>query len=966
MVIYTCCAGETMAWQRDRIRKVSLMSGLEEGRARFGSFTPLSDRLEGDVRLLCIGELFGGTKAYSARNLAGAIALIAKCAKEGERPDAIILDGGLMPEIPARGSRGNRRKIRFLREGIEGMQDAAFLIRAQMKKLIKASGGIPIIYVLGEEDRENIEIIVDRLIAQGKSSEHLGRRLDALRASIADIDSRMMSIEAEMQMLKGALDDKREALASCLAGHEAELKSVRGTLKLICPRNDKALSKSIDSISGPDASATSGRRKRVLGKANEISTRILPSLKPSFASKMARRIREMQASIAKADELSARMDMLEKDVSDEARRLKGMAQKREGLLARRTRMAEQAALCEDDLSNLGAIRRTKTGFASPEEIRQIEAQARKEYADLLHRLFEGADLRLIWDNLGLADIGGLRLAIGHNVENTSKTAKNGGMASKEDAQSRLQMSGLLPGLDLFVFSHHPGTKGWAIPQSFASEHPLYLLQLGGFSDPRSLLDSHNQGIKIPQTEALFKDGTDSSATLVHAHQDGSITFTTLGEEHLAQLARPSLLSERRALLRKIESSEGDPASGGTLDPIEAERLKSELSSEMSDEKLASLKESLGGSEAVLAAMVRAPARRRIIEVVAEAHSDYHIGVGSPWDDHSAEEVMRAVIADSQALGLPDLVIFGGDMVEGALGSKPNEFIARTLIDALGFERVLDAVIESRKTMLRARMSELEGEKALLGREAFLEASSELEAQLQACESSRSCAMLEFHRRASLAYTVPNVDEQVRRLKPLLEHAAAIVEKGGEAVLISGNHFNQTHRDERMDEATRLASEISSIGGLRPNDPRIHVFYGGWQGSGQVKAKGIPLFGIHGGKGSKDKVSGLMRHLSRQRRMDAFLMAEGHYHDMAWGKDLSGAYLSIPSIAPTIPYVDQSAQHAGLRGYTRMSLFVDEKGRHFESIGVTNRYVPQLRERLEAIDPTYLEVLRMVVKKMNRS
>ena len=128
----------------------------------------------------------------------------------------------------------------------------------------------------------------------------------------------------------------------------------------------------------------------------------------------------------------------------------------------------------------------------------------------------------------------------------------------------------------------------------------------------------------------------------------------------------------------------------------------------------------------------------------------------------------------------------------------------------------------------------------------------------------------------------------------------------------------------------------------------------------MTVQGIPLFGIHKGKGGKDKITGLMDHRIKQKR-PGFFYVEGHYHTPVFGKDLAGVFLSAPSIAPTIPFVDQAALKAGLRGYTRIDFFVDDIGWHRFRAKVTNIFQEQLQKYLEKIDPNYLKILKDMFK-----
>ncbi len=828
---------------REMRKPLKVMDSLDEGRERFSQFKPLSERLSREVRMLSAGELFGGTSAFNRRAFLGVCSMLKQ-----ERYDLLVINGGALPEVPSRGSRGNRQKMEFLMEGIEDIEDSCHVMRRAMKLLVESAGKTPILYVMGEEDHANIEAITDRLIAESRKAEHLGSRIESLKGEAAALDSRVAGMEEESESLLRQMRQLR--------------------------RRDSRASKS------------GGGREGVEERIRKLS-----------------------------------------------REMREVSRKREELIGRRKKLGERIALLEDDLKNLGAVRRTNIEYLTPAETRELKASATAEYTALLLRLFEGADVHIASQNVSLVEVGGLRMAVGHSLENTSRTAKRTALAAREEIQSKFQIYGLIPRVDLFLFSHHPGTKGWALPQAYADRHPLYLFQQGGLADPPALFDAYNRKIKTPQTEALDKHQLDSGVSVITASRDGSLSFEMIGLAQLEQSARALLSREWEALRKRLEKLDtaGKPGPGpqGEEDAAQTRKLRAQLSLELPSRLSDSQLSALVDSKVPLERMLEPPAIRKVRQMIAEVHSDYHIGIGNPWDSYSNQEIMRAAIADSRDLGRPDLLIFGGDMVEGTLGSKANEVVARNFLDEREFRRLLEKRVEGDRS---------------LGRLDF------------------ERAMAEYYRRASYAYTVPNLDQQIHLLIPLLEHAADVVSKGGQAIFISGNHYNQSHRDERLDEAIRLSSAVRMIGGFRDNDPRIHVFYGGWIGSGQVTVDGIPIFGIHKARSSRDHVTGLMEHKTLQRREGVFLFIQGHHHDMAFGKTVADAHVSAPSIAPIIPYVDQASLHGGLQGYTRLTMWADQFGRHFESLGVQNRFVPQLEKRMEKIDPLFLEIFGMMVKK----
>ena len=847
-----------MASKKEVVLK--MMSSVEEGREKFSSFTPLSDRLSKEVNILSIGELFGGTNIFNHRAMIGVYGLLREQAKD--RPfDAIFINGGALAELPRYATRRNLDKMALLMPGIEDVDDCCAVMRRAMKVLTDAAGDTPIVYIFGEEDRRNIEWIYDRKVAETKKAGNISGRIETLKEEMAEMDSRMADMKEEGDSLSRELKD---------------------------------LSKKV---------------------------------------KAERRKKESDSDTIKE---------LEGQIRDHSKQTKALSKKRQELNERKRKTGERAALLEDELENLGAVMRTKIQSLTPSEAKELRDSATKEYLDLLQRLFEGANVTICQENISLCDVGGVRMAFGHNVENTSVVAKRNALSAREEAQSKMQLAGLIPKVDLFLYGHHPATKCWVLPQSLANDHPLYLFQQGGFADPNALFDAYNSRLKTPQTEALEKQHVDSGVTIITARKDGSMFFDMLGLRQLEQHARPILVREHDSLHKKLEArakkgEEKEKTEDKEKTDIDARRLaqlRLELPSKLSDAELGAVAES--SPRKLRETFQKVPLARKIQEVKIDLHTDTHLGLASVYDRYNTTEIMNAAIKDSESLGIPDIIIFGGDMVEGALGSgaKLHELTSRNFIDEKEFERRLRDRIAT-----DPKLGEMDFQRA----------------------------MLEYYNRRSHSFSVPNMDVQVTMLAPLLEYAAKVVSNGGDAIIIGGNHYNQSSRSEILDEAVRLGSMVRAIAGLPANHPRVHEFVGGWIGSGAtVTSQGIPIFGIHKAYSSRDHATGLMQHKSLQRREGTFLHVAGHVHDGAFGKTLDAAQLIGVGYPGAIPFVDQVALHFGLSGYARMHGYVDQDKQHFESLGVMFRLLPQLQKYLKPIDPLFLEIFRDMVKKTDNT
>ena len=823
-----------------------------QSKMRFKNIEPLDERLTRETRMVLIGEFHGGTRAFSMENLLGTAKMLENMAKEGNAPDLLIINGGILPAVPAHISRRNQDRMRFLAPGINTVEDASVVVRPHVKRILSHLGERSrTVYVLGEEDFENMRFLKDEKISEMKSTKLLAQKIDSLEMERESLKSRLESITSSQKVVEKRLAEVAQNLSE---GKPSDVESAKleRTYNMLCGKAKK-LSKESDKV-----------RRKVTAKDRQITS------------------------------LSA------------------------------------------ESGQLNAVKRTNTERLTPEENRLLDEEVKHVYYDLLKDIFEGANLEIFDERINVFKLNGIAIGLGHNLSNTSTSAKKTELALKEYVQNKNELYRLHPPLDLLLFSHHPGTKCWTGPKNFGETGVSVIFQQGSFADPKLISDSWNKAIKLPQTDSVDRYHFDSGLTVVTANKDGSFSFDLVGHQELKKGAHEILNKENEQLTKRLKggvdqflkrvngkkNNEDDSQIA-----LEGGYLNSKLPSELDDHQLA---------QRITLTVQNGIEKKEIINTLApkhdmhdyhtvtvEVHSDSHIGAGNPLDLYSNYELLEASIADSKARGLPKVLVLAGDMVEGALGTKLNEYVARNFIDHKEFVKRL--------------------EKA---------------AGLTSEERMR--ARLEFLTRQNYSNTVTVVEEQVNRLAPLLKHAVDVVKNGGDVIVVSGNHYNQSQRSENFDEATHLAKDIRLLGGLDNNDPHVHIFYGGWMGSGEVTVQGIPIFGIHKGKGSDDKITGLMDHRIMQKR-PGFFYVEGHYHTPVFGKDLAGVFLSAPSIAPSIPFVDQAALKAGTRGYTRLDFFVDDIGRYRFRAKITNVLEEQLRKQLPPIDENYLKVLREMFK-----
>ncbi len=828
------------------------------GTGGFARLSPLADRLKQKVRLLVIGEFGGGTRAFSKENAVGACVLLKQMRRRGERVDALILNGGLLPEVPTRISRANQGKMRFLADGVNSLEDVISVVKPHVKRLVNAAGdGVRVFYVLGDEDAENMKILKDIKISQLKTAVNIQQKIEECDVQIGSLSSRIEAVNESIEGLRLQFRDLKKGKRGKGAGEGKEGRGEDGVRKNFAERHEKL-----------------SREAKELGRVSEKLGRAL------------------------------------KKINEEKARL------------------------ESELRDLRVRRFTNQEEFLPRENEELDRVVWQEYKGLVEKIFGSAcEVEVVDKNVRVVNVNGLAVALGHSLTNTSRATKKTALQEMTVSMAKDELCGLVEPSDLLVFSHSPGTKCRFVAQAFGEPDPKVLLQQGGFMDPEALHACWNAKIKVPQTEAL-KQSVESGVTVITASEDGSFTFELAGHKQLSREAQAMLREEREKLAARVEkmdlsvsAKKPEPEFQQLMESgseLELAAIRSKLPSELTDDELRTLVEAVmkgvrkAGRDGVVDSLVPLVPVGETKKLVFEFVGDTQVGVGNPLDQTSNYERIDAYVKDSEERGLPDVVVFMGDMAEGALGGKLNEYIPKAFKSIDEMRKRIDA----------------------------LDVSGEEKAEL----------MNEFLLRLNYANAIHNVDEQFEKMRPMILHAVKVLQRGGDVVLISGNHYNQTDRNERFDEATRMAYEIRLAGNLEQNDPHIHVFSGGWYGGGDAVVKGVPMFGVHKARFTPDKVTGLMEHKVHQMK-DIFLVAQGHHHDLAFGKDVSGVYLTTLCIAPLIGFVDQAALRAGVQGYTRMELKLDENGKPCDWCKIINVTIRQLEKFMKPIPEIFKELVK---------
>ncbi|MEM2175426.1 MAG: metallophosphoesterase, partial [Candidatus Micrarchaeia archaeon] len=532
----------------------------------------------------------------------------------------------------------------------------------------------------------------------------------------------------------------------------------------------------------------------------------------------------------------------------------------------------------------------------------------EEYNSIMREtFFAGPPPILLKNSLNYIDIENLKFAIGHNIASVkSSIPQKLAMKKASFLYGREISYNLAPECDVVLFSHAPSTKFSFEPKKFNSNECMLFLQTGIFGDPEIIKECKNRKIRVPLAD-LVEKGLDSSLTILH-YDKGLLSIEIINSEELKKIGYEVMKKELENLNYKevadlltkkridrgehvaenvwlkmqiIESTfpliknPGDLAryvryrlirdiikhEMESIDAKEADKRVDEYLSKLSkEEKLELVKKYLDLSIQTT--------KRRLEELKIDLISDIHLGMANPKDEITNYELLKNYIEESRK-DPPNIIINGGDNVSGgSVGAMKEE--------------------ASQKHVLEEIINEVK------------------EGKIEKIE-----------------YKVPYlcVDTQFNLLTDLERYMVEVVKKGGYLVLISGNHYNKSHFQGRFDEATRIFGDLIKMGLTLEEVKRIKVFSGLDYGIGSTEIEGIPIFGIHKAKMRTDKTTGLAEYKPIQRRNE-YLCVSAHYHSPGGQKENGCLALALPSFAPMTEYPEKLSIPPGIRGFYRVTLFVE--------------------------------------------
>ena len=267
------------------------------------------------------------------------------------------------------------------------------------------------------------------------------------------------------------------------------------------------------------------------------------------------------------------------------------------------------------------------------------------------------------------------------------------------------------------------------------------------------------------------------------------------------------------------------------------------------------------------------------ELKIEVISDIHVGAPNEPGRITNYELIEA-IKKYQAENKPDIIVVAGDVVNG----QHLDQIVHEYPKKVPYQFEMD-----REELKTSKLSDAE----------------------------KKSVLEDLTRQEKYGGPITDVSKQKEEVKLRLyePYWKEVLEKGGEIVFVSGQHYNKSTRFQQ-DEAHELANMVD-----KEYKKQVHVFGGKTFGSGQENIKGIDLFAIHAPRRAQDEVSGLMKHTVKTNRKPQ-LSVGGDYHHPGIGWSDGTAYIAAAGLQTWNQYVDEIGKQGSMRGI--VNVYMDPK------------------------------------------
>ena len=867
---------------------------------------------EGSFNILVISEINGSKKYMYDDGFVG-LAHYVKNLQEQDRPSMLVINGGLLPEIPAKGGTRNLDKLRVLVDGVKNLDGAAAVIKPHMERLFAAIGpDAEIVYAMGTADQRNIETLrytLASLFSVAKQNLKRKNADDPFQPRVQETEKGIASREATVQSLlskekainarmsASTKDDERKKLAAELLKNSTnikinseELEEFRERKVLLEALRELALA----SVSPEDIKA---RLDESTLKQKEANEKLVNALKGT---------EEYEAYQEEAKALGNRVRALSKRLKESVE--KGAANDMMANMGNWHRFSGNIPLPRNANDVIDALARSYYISNIRDALgRKREINIQEQSLAIYHRQAGGFEFNvMITDSLNIAS--------GEAMKGSNRTLPTKFYILMQNAGLWNEVGN--SEVNVLISSRNMYTSFSMDPLRDQSTSVLAMLAQSSFIDTQQSTMMYLNKINTTETKQVQKTVLDSSASIVTVNQDGSVVHRTIKSRKLDDEKIKSDREEARKidyLIEKMQKTAAKPsdAEDAELDVAVVARKRP---SEISDRDMPYLNE-----ETIRELSARAKAEKPLEE--------RELGIALITDVHAGNygdlKLLEAAVKDALPKK-PDILVLGGDNIEGDYKSYSRTARPENHIE----------VIEDYEKYLRKQGVE---------------------------ESEVSRLLVERMKKQGLN-VIPNLDQQPSKFVETIESLVAdVIQRGGYILIVSGNHPNKTDGGtSKYDEARQLEATIKqNLRGRRDLqegwEEHIKIGTGSDWGAETFNINGKTNVEVrHELSNNEDRMATFLE----SKRSDSQLVLTGHGHSTrevvnSDGTVVEGACMQERSENPYTKRIHvPSEREDRLTGYLYMRVKLREDGKVTE-----HTFEPRLRQQLGVDEPKFNEFLR---------
>jgi predicted phosphodiesterase len=749
------------------------------------------------ISILVIGELGAGSEEFSEDSIIGLAEELRQRKARGDSPDIVVINN-VLPFIPKFSTASNDNKLTTLKEGIENLSDASAMIKPHIQRIMdNLSENSKVFYTYGEDDWKNIE----------------GMKKD-LRYEYAYPSKKLE--ETYYLYLKEVIDREEIAKTSSVAIHKAE-KDLKAA-KANSGKNSQSYQNKLKVLEDKELDLARTKTeikelKDIIMLFNDLQTMRTASTDTEELSKMAAEARSELKDIRQS---MTSLQKVGKDSEPEFELLDAKAKAisvRLRTISKRLGDASEVAQTEERKKRPGA--RLGTTIPMPPEAAKTidelgEALYRRALGDAFGRRNKVEIMPLNANRITVAkqDVS-LNLLISHKLGGSAGLAKQSSGAVAQMVGRMLENLHFNP--NIVITAHNAATAFGIKPLEHNSKKVMYVLNQGPLWDVAKVFNEAIAGRKTEKTSAESRGSVDSGVSILTYDKDGQVTREAL--THMYLLRKRAENDEREAkLLPSLKKSLGKVLADDSIDVTKAVLnegiAKAKRPSELNSLDLSSI------TKEDLASLIKYKTGTKGLGET----DGFRLGVFS--DVHYGSDcdvsLLEGAVKDAMDKKI-NLLVLDGDMIEGALGYFKRELR----------ENKRPEIADAYKKFLEAKGLS----NAAIDRE-----------------------MDKFYH-VYVNNLSRNTEEQayglIKRMEPLIQD---VISRGGSIIVVSGNHYNKTGRDNEVDEAERLASVIKPyIDGMKASNPgsvpddwesHIKLIHGGETGAGEMSIGKTNIFAAH--------------------------------------------------------------------------------------------------------------------------